>query len=271
MLRTPITSKRVMTNIEDTKSLKSYSHYLIMKAQLSGNLCFDGHIPSQEERQIAEQCRRVCERISQAIDFCKVSDVPELLDYYDMAYRIGNKCLPDSTLIKKQKQRVFKAWKEGDQEIAESAIYGMLLPEIRFSKETADKNYSAAINSIKGKWINTLKEYGRFPKTTTYENYRRLSYMMRENLDRELDINAERAKHKWYELNKIDDLTIVSSLILIAYRRFATSLFPTVLDYDSQIAIDNRLLRELSTREDLVPYDREAFRMAMEYNRVIMQ
>lgn len=101
---------------------------------------------------------------------------------------------------------------------------------------------------------------------TTYENYRRLSFIMRENLDRELSGNAERTKQQWYQLNKIDGLTTVSSIILIAYRHFGSSLFPSVLDYETQMTLDNQILSELSTRKDLSPHDREAFRFALQFN-----
>lgn len=241
-----------------------------MKARLTGNLCFDGHKPSEEEALITEQCRMVCSKISLILDVCKASIVPELLDYYDILYRIGNKTLPDSTYIKRHKQRVLRAWKSRDKEIAESSVFGMIVPEASFRQMNADRDFLATFNSIKAKWIATLKKSGRFPEATTYENYLRLAQLMRQNLDKEFGNKVEVAKRKWNESNKIDDLSSISSLILKSYRRFVSSLYPTILDYNTQTTLDNRILNELSTRTDLHPYDREAFRMALEFNTQMM-
>lgn len=93
---------------------------------------------------------------------------------------------------------------------------------------------------------------------------------MRENLDHELGGNVEQAKLKWYKINKINDLTTVGSLILIAYRRFVSSLFPTVLDYEDQVSLDDLILSELSTRSDLNSYDREAFHFALKFNTTMI-
>lgn len=245
MLRSATNINKLKKNFNDARSLLSYSNYLIMKAQLTGNLCFDGHIPSVEELQIAEQCRMLCDNLSHTLDYCKPSEVPDLLEIYEPVYHIGYKRLPDPSFIKKHKHRVFKAWEAGNRHIEESAIYGMLLPEVKFSPITVDKAYSVAFNDIRAKWISTLKKYGRFPEVTTYENYRRLALIMRENLDAELAGNSEQAKREWYELNKIDDLKTVGTQILIAYRRFVATLFPAVLDYEAQQALDATLLHLL--------------------------
>lgn len=180
-----ITISPTISNVNDIKSLMAYCHYLVMKAQLTGNLSFDGHKPTAEENHVAEQCRVVCEKISCKLNVCRVSEITELLDYYDICYRIGNKTLPDSTFISSQKKRVFKAWKSGDKEISESMIFGIVAPAISYHRGTVDRDYAIAYQTLKEKWISTLKKFARFPDATTYENYQRLALMMRENLDRE--------------------------------------------------------------------------------------
>ena len=62
------TAQRISVNCkvsksEDIKSMMAYAHYLIMKAQLAGNLCFDGHKPTAEEDRVAEECRLLCRKI----------------------------------------------------------------------------------------------------------------------------------------------------------------------------------------------------------------
>lgn len=255
----------------DVKSISSYCHYLMMKGQLSGNFCFDGHQSTKEEDKVAEQCSRMCDRITNILDICPINEIPELLDYYDIAYRIGNKCLPDKTIIGKHKRRVFNAWKAGDRTIEESVVYGMIMPEVAYHPENADRHYYVAYSTLKDRWLHTLKRFDYFPEVTTYENYHRLALMMRENIDAEVGNKSESIKRQWYEHNKIEDFSKVSSTILRSYRRFATSLFPAVFDYETQLDLDNRILSELSTRTDLPPYDREAFAMALQYNKELNQ
>lgn len=132
------------------------------------------------------------------------------------------------------------------------------------------KQYEKVWLSIRDKWMETLKRCSYFPDATSYENYQRLALVMREELARYYDGNterAEKAKRDWYEYNKVDDLSTLGSQILRSYRRFASTLFPDVLDYDELIALDNRILLELSTRTDLDSYDRKAFLLALEYNK----
>ena len=103
MLRTVTNTNQVMGKAVDIKSLTAYSHYLVMRAQLSGNLCFDDHNPSEDEHRIAEQCRLLSSKISRVLDVCRVNEVPDLIDYYDILYRIDTsfifKCPPITSLL----------------------------------------------------------------------------------------------------------------------------------------------------------------------------
>lgn len=94
--------------------------------------------------------------------------------------------------------------------------------------------------------------------------------MMRENIDREFGGDSNDIKLRWYSRNRVEDLSKLSSQLLKSYRRFVSSLFPHVLDYEEQMHLDNLILEELSTRPDLSPHDRQAFLLALEYNRQMM-
>lgn len=267
MLRNSINSTQLITKAWDAKSIMAYCHYLVMKAQLTGNLSFDRHKPTAEENYVADQCRSVCEKISRSLYVCKINEIPDLLEYYDIAYRIGNKCLPDSTFIRRHKQRVFMAWKSGDHSVAESQIFGILTPEVVYHPGKADREYVTAYHSIKQNWIATLRKFDRFPEVTTYENYQRLTLIMRKNLDRDLGKDAADSKRRWYNHNRVDNLSKLSSQLLKSYRCFVSSLFPHVLDNKEVTELDTRILEELSNRSDLPPHDRDAFRLALQFNQ----
>lgn len=139
-----IKTNKEMSRFEDAKSIMSYCHYLMMKAQLIGNLCFDEHRPTKEENQISEKCREMCDQITRILEVCNIIDIPPLIDYCDLAYRIGRKCPPDKTFIKRHRHRVFKAWKSGDIRIEESSVFGIVAPEVSYHLEQADREYIPA-------------------------------------------------------------------------------------------------------------------------------
>lgn len=45
---------------ETTELLASRTQYVIMKAQLAGNMVFDGHTQTAEEKNNADECRKLC-------------------------------------------------------------------------------------------------------------------------------------------------------------------------------------------------------------------
>lgn len=262
--------ERMLVNFRDTKEITLYTHWLAMRGQLAGNFCIDGHGASEEETLVVEECRMLCENVSKHLNYCKVNEMPDLLECYDTAYRIGYKRLPNSDFINRHKRRVLRAWKAGDRSIEESSVFGIVATEVSCRPEKVDREYLNAYLSIKEKWLATLLKHNYFPKVPAYENYQRLSLIMRENLDQDLGNKADVAKRRWYEHNRVDNLSTLGTTILRSYRRFIDSLYPSLLDFDEKLNLDNRILTELTTRTDLDPYDCEAFRLALEFNKELV-
>lgn len=259
-------ARGIAPRLSGVREIVGYTHYLLMKGQLSGNLTFDGHKVSAEERRIAEQSRSLADCIQRHLRDCHADEIAELLECYDMAYRLGFRRMPGEDFIDRQKLRIFSAWKSGNGRIEESVIFGLAAAEVRCHREKARASYLNAYQKIKEKWLFTLLKDNCFPESTTYENYQRLALFMHEDFNGFIR-NEEAAKRKWYEHNKVEDFTTLSTQILRSYRRFASSLFHSILEYEEQLALDNRILAELITRKDLDPYDREAFRLALKFNR----
>lgn len=267
---TPVTDYTASRSVDSIKSIMAYSRYLIMRAQLSGNLILDGHDASAEEEDVAAQCRALCDRIARRLQTGKESEIPELMECYDIIYRIGNKRVPDKDFIDRHKRRAFKAWKSGTISIDESKIIAMIAPYVSYCPQNADREYLETSGEIKERWFAILMKYNHFPNTTAYEDYQRIALMMREDLTRYFDGDADKVKIGWYEANRVGDLSTLSSTILCSYRRFVGSLFPAVMDFEEKMELDNRILTELIGRTDLHPHDRQAFRLALQYNRDII-
>ena len=252
----------------DIKQILGYSHYLLMKGQLAGNMRVDGHKASKEEVEIAGQYRSFCDNITKRMASCKVGAIPYLLACYDFFYRMGYQRLPDDDFISRNKQRVFKAALGKADGIEESTLIEMIAMDVKSNPVKAGKEYVGVYKTTIKDWVETLRKFHTFPNVSSYENFQRLAIVMRENLDSFLFEDADKAKRRWYEKNKVEDISMLGTFVLRSYRRFVSSLFPGVLDYDEVVELDNQIAQELSNRKDLDSYDRQAFRMVLEYNKV---
>lgn len=257
-----------------------------MKGQLAGNTKLYEHKATKEELGIAGECRDCSDKIARRLSICKETEISDLLKCYDLVYRIGYKKIPDSRFIVRCKDRAFKAWKSGKANIEESRIIDMIASDAKYYPEAAGKGWSNAYTSIMWRWVDTLKTHGTFPDTTSYEKYQRLSIIMFRNIDsyihngipytksgnrgnRHIDTDedirtSEDYKHIWYDHNKVKDIRVLPSQVLRSYRRFISSLPTDILGCDESMNLDTHILTELSTRTDLDPYDREAFRLALQ-------
>lgn len=254
----------------DVRSTVAYSHYLIMKAQLAGNFRFDGHTPSDEEREIAVQCRQLCDSIAHRLPVCKEKDIPDYLECYDILYRVGNRTTPDTGVIDRHRARLFNSWKAGNRDIEESSLFGIIAPAVKSRPDKAGIEQVKAYLSILDRWVVTLNRHHRFPDVSSCENYQRITLIMRENLDRYLGADSSEIKRRIYDRNRVDDLSTLPTVILRAYRHFIGSLPPGVIDFDDKMQLDNQILLQLADRRDLHPYDRAAYRLALTTQTITM-
>lgn len=247
-------------NIED---VVAYTHLLLMKAQTVGNLTLDRHKPDENEHRVTEEAKFMATRIEDLLQCCNAKDVQVLLEFYDIAYRIGYRKKPSQDFVKRQEERTIQAWIAGDNEIDESQIISMLQPKILFSRNNVDISQTKAYETVIGRWVETLMKCNCFPNTTADENFHRLAIVMRTNLSRFLGGGEIDEKRHWFDCNRVNDISSLSTRMLRSYRRFNSSLYPYIMDFNENIAADCNILEELGKRTDMNPYDREAFRLAL--------
>lgn len=125
-------------NGTDIRSIASRSRCLLMKAQLAGNLMLDGHDASEEENMIASMCNDMCDLIRRKLPVCRDTEIPQLIECYDMLYRVANHKLPDAAMITGYTRRLLTAWKSGNKEIEESMVYGLISSSARLYPERTD-------------------------------------------------------------------------------------------------------------------------------------
>lgn len=264
MLTTQYKKQRVPK--ETTELLASRTQYIIMKAQLAGNMVFDGHAQTAEERNNADECRMLCSKVERQLQSCKANEIPILLSCYDSLYMVGYRRMPDGNLSNRYKRRVIEAWKRGDKTIEESDIFSLIAFDCAYPSANSDSEYVSLYRSIKDKWLDTLSKFDRFVGVTAKENYERLVLITRENLDNRFGADSSKMKRKWYNANKVSDISTLTTTILSTYRRFISTLYPEVLTHSGQLSLDTLILKELSSRPDLGPYARDAYRIAFVHN-----
>lgn len=174
--------------------------------------------------------------------------------------------MPNGKLSNRYKRHVIDAWKRGDKTIEESDIFSLIASDCAYPSANSDSEYVSLYRSIKEDWLDTLTKFDRFQGITAKENYERLNLIMRENLDSRFGAESSKMKHKWYNANKVSDLSIFTTTILSTYRRFISALSPAVLTHSEQLSLDTLILKELSSRPDLDPYAREVYRLSQAYN-----
>lgn len=84
--------------------------------------------------------------------------------------------------MEKQRDRLLSNWKSEDKTIEESDVYGMLSDSM-YAMRTISTVTSQSFNNLRKIWESTLIKYKSFPGADTYERYKRLALIMRDNVD----------------------------------------------------------------------------------------
>lgn len=255
----------------DVREIAGTAHLLIMKAQEAGNLCFDGHPGTPQERVVTLDARRLADRISSVLIHCKAEDTSTLLECYADLYRIGYRQMPPADFIDRQTYRIIKSWREGNRRIEESVIFGILSEKVRRTRSGFSGRISAEENRIYddmlSRWLQDLQADGRFSDISSWESYQRLALVMRSDLSHRLGANEEKLKKQWYKANLISEIDELPTQVLRSYRRFIVSLSPAIFSFAETSRLLRPLLEELASRTDLHPSDRQAFRHSLAFLR----
>lgn len=207
------------------ESIRSYSHYLIMKGQFIGLTTIDGHKPTVEEIEVRGEIRRTCDKIAKILPNCIANDISSLTDYYSLLHTIGFCRLPAASLLEKQRDRLLRSWKSGDKTIEDSDVYCMLSDSMH-TMRTISTATSQAFNNLREIWASPLMKYKSFPETDTYERYKSLALIMRDNVDSYFAGDCTVAKEARFEKNKITQYSTVGTKIMIAYRHVYSQSVP---------------------------------------------
>lgn len=159
---------------------------------------------------------------------CKDEDIIPLAGQYDLTYRLTYGRKPDPAFMRSLYRRAFDAWRAGGSRIAESDIFAMIAPRVGNPHLQIDEDQVIAYHAMLRSWLRILDQYDTFPGVTTYENLTRLSLLLRHRIKPYLSDPTD-ARRRWYDRNRIDDLSGLSPLLRSTYRRYLSSLIPDVI------------------------------------------
>lgn len=189
-----------------------------------------------------------------------LSAIPVLLDSYDLLYRVCNGC-PCYDYLREVKLKTVNRWLKGDKSISDTDVVLLLLSETDRDIRSLEKRYTDYAFSILGKWIDELTKYGRFINTPLTEAYKRLVYLLNDDLFAYLGRKDKQdtAKVAWTNTYVLQDHTSLDTRTLLRYIGFL--LTANICGYyanEPQDELYCRLWTDYIARPDVHPFFRQA-------------
>lgn len=199
---------------------------------------------------------------TQSISSITIASIPDLLSAYDFFYRVctGNRCYE---YLREVKLNTVDRWLRGDKAISDTDVVLLLLSETDRDILTLDKRYSDYAFSVLGEWIDELTRYGRFVSIPSGEAYKRLVYMLKDDLFAYLGRKEKQdaAKTAWTKKYVLQDHTGIDSRTLLRYIGFLlTANQWGFYSNEREDELYCRLWAEYISRPDVNPF----FRLALE-------
>lgn len=198
--------------------------------------------------------------------------IPDLLDSYDLLYRVCNGD-PCYDYLREVKLKTVNRWLRGDKAISDIDVALLLLSETDRDIRSLEKRYTDYAFSILGKWIDELTRYGRFINTPLAEAYKRLVYLLNDDLFAYLGRKdkQEAAKTAWAKAYIVEDPRTLDTPALRAYIPFARTLAHLRrTPFEDSEAEYETLAAELASRPDLHPFYRQILRLSIDTRKCLL-
>lgn len=253
-------------DLTDAASIEGYKYLLIKLYEKAGGLSFPQTKVTGEMRAIEREFVEFVRLLTPLLSTAPLPDLPNILDSYDVSYRLGYKCIPSVGQYRNARINAIQRWAKGERTISSDALALLIAPEVNRDIRTLDSRYSAFYCQKLGEWVKIFAQHGRVPNVTLSENYEILCHLISTDLFAYLGNTQKQqsAKRRWAEQNLVADISTLSTPALKAYYLFTQSAL-TLLDTTD---IYPYYLAELSSRHDLDPYFRQAIELELDKERV---
>jgi len=154
----------------------------------------------------------------------KVNDLaamPDLIIAYDFFYRVCNGT-PCYDYLREVKLKTVDHWLKGDKSISDTDVVLLLLSETDRDIRSLEKRYSDFAFSALGEWIDELTRYGRFIDIPLAEAYKRLTYILKDDLFAYLGRKEKQdaAKMIWTQKYALENPCLLDTRTLLRYIGF---------------------------------------------------
>jgi len=246
----------------DVPTVVGAGRYLLVQLHCAGGA---GARVGGESADALRRLRHFASGVERMLPQAGAADLLSLLPLYDMSFRIANNRLPAPGLLDTCRRRVIDARAHGDRRVPHSRVASMLQPLL--GREPM--RYGAAVlsyyTSLIDSWCRELSRGNAFHGAPTAATYERLTVLLRENLFAYYPSGERTAKFRWVEAGTGMDIHALATPTLTAYRQFLLTARDSYIDPVRFRQADAAALAELALRPDLNPFEREAYRISLDY------
>jgi len=189
-----------------------------------------------------------------------LASMPELISSYDFFYRVctGGQCYD---YLREVKLKTVDRWLKGDKSISDTDVVLLLLSETDRDIRALDKRYSDFAFGVLGEWIDELARYGNFIDIPLAETYKRLVYMLKDDLFAYLGRKEKQdaAKVVWTKRYALENHSMLDSRTLLRYISFILTANQWGY-YNNELEDDLycRLWLEYISRPEVNPFFKQA-------------
>lgn len=195
-----------------------------------------------------------------------LASVPGLLSSYEFFYSVckGANC---RNYVREVAIRTTERWVKGDRSIPQTDVALLLLREIDLDIRAVENRYIDFALGVMGSWIEELTYYGGFRNTPCVEAYRRITYLVKQDLSLFVGSKEQTfVKSQWICKFTLSDRDIdnLDTPSLRSYITFVSTVaYLDAASIKTHESTYSTLISKLAARPDLDPYTRQSLELEL--------
>ncbi len=216
-------------------------------------------------RTLEAQAQYWMKKVEEILTYGPLTAIPKLLDAYGAVYRMFNGTEP-LDFKKKLVAKAVNRWLGGEKTINTTDVVLLIESVIETDYMALENKYVQYALSVEESWVDELQCYCKFREVDYAEAYRRLAFLMAQDLFVYSSSSdpEEKMKRRWAKAYIVDDTSELDTDTLQEYIAFLYQVyFRKILTFPEPAAMFTSLQSELHAREDLHPFHRDALKLKL--------
>lgn len=252
----------------DCEEIAGYGHLLLSLLQrtLEYNCTSTPSISAAPIIQASKEWLRLVEK---NIISLSAKDTIKALSYYDILHRLVYRTPSSESFLNDSYMRVFNARINGDFEISDSQLYQVVSDRLRFRDNVYfDKLLRWHVLTLSA-WYKEILHCGKFFNVSHLESLGRVTQILSSDLFAFCGAGEERFKQRLVEeyLPGIKDLVSLCGKTLCGLLMLVRKARGKYIGLDEGNEYDARIMSLLIDAPDITLYDRQAFRLDIEFKK----